>query len=158
MHKTLYQTLFESHLAYGITVWGGISVNKLTPIFNAQKHCIRILFGDREAYLDKFKTSARARPADSQRLGQEFYEREHTKPLFNDQEILSVHNLYNYHTLTNTYKVLKFPTPISIYSCFAISKRKETLLIVPSFSENFIYSASTLWNTFRTCPEATEIT
>ena len=69
LHKDLYHTLFESHLVYGITVWGGISENKLLPIFRAQKKCIRILFGDKEAYLDKFKTCARARVKYDQKLG-----------------------------------------------------------------------------------------
>ena len=44
-----------------------------------------------------------------------------------------------------------------MFSCFTVSNRKETLLLTPKFSENFIYSASSLWNTFRTCPEGFEI-
>ena len=54
-HKELYHALFESHLRFGISVWGGVSNNRLEPIFVTQKKCIRILFGDLEAYLDKFK-------------------------------------------------------------------------------------------------------
>ena len=71
---------------------------------------------------------------------------------------MSVHNAYKYHTLINTYKVLKFRTPISLYACFNISKRKYTLLITPLLSDSFIYKASSLWNAFRTCPEGSEIT
>ena len=33
LHKDLYHTLFESYLAYGITVWGGVSENRLLPLF-----------------------------------------------------------------------------------------------------------------------------
>ena len=157
LHKNLYHTLFESHLAYGITVWGGISTNKMAPVSVAQKHCIRILYGDKEAYLDKFKTSARSRPAEAQRLGVEFYQREHTKPLFNNQQILTVCNLYHYHMLLETFKIIKTRTPISLYSCFTQSTRKETLLITPSYSENFVYNASMMWNIFRTCPEGSKI-
>ena len=55
LHKSLYHTLFESHLTYGITVWGGVANNKLLPLFKPQKKCLR----DKEAYLDKFKTWSR---------------------------------------------------------------------------------------------------
>ena len=39
-HRDLYYTLFESHLSYGVSVWGGVSTNKLNPIFTIQKKCI----------------------------------------------------------------------------------------------------------------------
>ena len=39
LYKSLYFTLFESYLSYGITVWGGVSNNKLEPLalFKLQK-------------------------------------------------------------------------------------------------------------------------
>ena len=158
LHKSLYHTLYESHLAYGITVWGGISFAKLRPLFKAQKHCIIILFGDREAYLDKFKTSARARPYQQQKLGHEFYRKEHSKPIFNDKQILTIHNLYKYQTLTSMYKVLKLRTPIAVHDCLTISSRKEYLLLLPvNVSTNFIYSATSLWLTLLTCLESSLI-
>ena len=80
IHKNLYHSLFESHLSYGITVWGGSSNNKLQPLFVAQKKCIRIMFGDKQGYLDKFKTCARARPKEAMRLDSKFYERTHQTP------------------------------------------------------------------------------
>ena len=79
----LYHALFESHLIYGITVWGGVSKTKMDKIFTIQKHCVRILFGDYVAYKDKFCTCARTRTRENQKLGAEFFSREHTKPLFN---------------------------------------------------------------------------
>ena len=99
LYKNLYHTLFESHLSYGITAWGGISKSAIEPIFITQKKCIRVMFGDREAYLDKFKTCARARPYENRFLGPEFYRREASKPLFNSNKLLTVHNLYKYHCL-----------------------------------------------------------
>ena len=80
LHKNLYYTLFESHRSYGITVWGGVSNNKIEPLLKRQKKCLRILFGDKEAYLNKFKTCARARGIENQYLGQKFYRRENSKP------------------------------------------------------------------------------
>ena len=157
LNKILYHTLFESHLSYGITVWGGISNAKLRPLFIAQKRCIRMLFGDKEAYLEKFRTSARARQLDCQKLGPEFYEKEHTKPLFQKNCIFTVHNLYNCQTLNATYKVLKLKTPITIYSCFKLSQRKETLLHLPKIlSQSFFYNASSLWNKFLSLPEGSQ--
>ena len=82
-YKELDHTLFESRLSYGISAWGGISFKKLEPLFITQKKCLRIMFGDNEAYHNKFKTAARVRPRKLQKLGAEFYELEHSKPLFN---------------------------------------------------------------------------
>ena len=107
LHKSLYHTLFESHLSYGITVWGGVSNSIIKPVFIAQKHCLRIMFGDTEAYLEKHRTAARTRPVDMQKLGPEFFRKEHTKPLFNTNDIFTVHNLYNYHVLLCISKILK---------------------------------------------------
>ena len=149
-HKTLYHTLFESDLAYGITVWGGLSHNQLKPIFTTQKMCIRIMFGDKEAYLNKFKTCVRSRSVNEQKLGSEFYTKEHSKPLFNEHAIFVVQNLYYYHSVLSLFKILKSHTPISLYSCFTKSQRKETLLITPQYSHHFVYKATSLWNEVRT--------
>ena len=157
LHKTLYHTLFESHLTYGITVWGGVSKSKLNPIFVAQKHCMRVMFGDKEAYLEKFRTSARSRSKESQILGSEFYSRECSKPLFNCEDLFTVHNLYHYHTLLAIFKVLKFRVPISIYSCFTISTLKDTRLLTPAPSDSFFYCASKLWNKFCNTVEGSGI-
>ena len=46
LHKTLYHSLFESHLIYGISVWGTQSHTVLYELFTLQKHCIRTLFGN----------------------------------------------------------------------------------------------------------------
>ena len=39
-----------------------------------------MLFGDRDAFLDKYKTCARTRQYDQQILGSDFYMPKHTKP------------------------------------------------------------------------------
>ena len=52
--------------------WGGISQNKLKPLFITQKKCVKVMFGDNEAYFNKFMTcvKTRPRPRESQQLGQ----------------------------------------------------------------------------------------
>ena len=149
LHKDLYYTLFESHLSYCISVWGGLAPSKLEPLFIAQKRCIRILFGDKEGFLDKFMTCARCRPRGKQYLGSEFYVKEHTKPLFNKHEIMTVHNIYTYHCVIELLKILKFRYPMSMYSIFVLSRRNDTLLLTPTPSTTFIYKSSILWNHLR---------
>ena len=149
LHKDIYHTLFESHLTFGISVWGGLSINRYRPLFVIQKKCIRILFGDNDAYKEKFKTCARARPFGDQILGSDFYILESCKPLFTTYNILTVHNLYKYHCTLETYKILKLRVPISLYSLFVRSRRKETLLISQPRSTNFLCMSTKLWNVFR---------
>ena len=64
LHKYLYHTLYLKvilPMCYGISVWGGSTKAKLLPLFKAQKKVMRVIFGDRAKYLDKFKTCARVR-------------------------------------------------------------------------------------------------
>ena len=147
--KELYHTLFESHLGFGISVWGGISSNKLEPLFVTQKKCIRIMFGDKEAYLNKMCTSARTRPKPDQKLGRDFYEKEHTKPLFKLNSLLTVHNLYKYICLMEMFKIIKLEEPFSLFSLFHRSPRRPDYFITPHPSTSFIYQSSHMWNTCR---------
>ena len=67
---------------------------------------------------------------------------------------MTIYNLYLYQIINCTYKILKFRIPISIYSLFKLSNRKETLLHMPKrYSENFIYRATSIWNKFLSCEE-----
>jgi len=149
-YKNIYYALFESHLTYGITVWGGVCKTKMEKIFLIQKHCIRILFGDLDAYLDKFCTCARVRPYGSQKLGATFHCSEHTKPLFSNNNLLAVKNLYTYHCCIEIFKILKFHTPITLYSQLNISQRNRPMsLIPPKPSIQFAYTGPKLWNDVR---------
>ena len=105
-----------------------------------------MLFGDYNKFVDKFMTCARARSFGEQILGATFFEKEHTKPLFKEQQLLTVHNLYVYHCTLEVFKILKLRTPISLYSCMNISKRKATLLLTPDPSQFFCYRSAKLWN------------
>ena len=103
------------------------------------------MFGDREAYLDKFKTCARTRSYENRILGKEFYEREPSKPLFNNNSILTVHNLHKYHCLIEMFKIIKLHMPISMYELFKQSRIRDDKLISLSPSTLFDYQASNLW-------------
>lgn len=147
LHRQLYYTLFESHLSYCITVWGGAANTRISSVFKAQKYCLRVLFGDREAYLDKFKTCARARPFDNQNLNKKFFLKEHTKPLFKEHGILAVQNLYTYHCFLELYKIMKFRAPISLHENFTCSSRKPTLILSQADPpDNFNSRTTRIWN------------
>ena len=143
----LYHALFESHLSYGISVWGGVPKTKINEIFTVQKHCVRILFGDYSAYTEKFCTCARVRPYNNQRLGLDFFCRERTKPLFNRNELLVVQNLYYYFCSVELFKILKFRVPINLYDMYDISHREQSLVIPTRHPTiQFKYKSSKLWN------------
>ena len=145
LYENLYHTLFESHLSFGITAWGGVSNLLIEPVFTTQKKCIRVLFGDREAYLDKFKTCARTRTYENRILGKEFYKREPTKPLFVKHNLLTVHSLYKYHCILEMFKVIKFHIPMPVYELFNRSKMSDDKLVSILPSIQFDYQASNLW-------------
>ena len=149
LYKQIYHSLFESHLGYAISVWGGISSNQLKPLFVTQKKCVRILFGDFEKYVDKFKTCARTRPINKQNLGSKFYEKESTKPLFTRHELLAVENLYRSRCIMEMFKTVKLHVPVSLCCLFNPSTRKDSLLITPNPTHQFIYKSAWLWNQFR---------
>ena len=106
-------------------------------------------FWKQKKYLNKFKTCCRVRPVEEQILGQEHYKKEHTKPLLNKQNRMTVHNLYVHHCSMDTFKTLKYRIPISLYSLYLLSNRNEAFLITPLPNSQFIYNASKIWNTIR---------
>ena len=150
-YKDLYYTLFESSITYCISVWG-VAQKKLDKIHLIQKKMIRILFGDTEAYKEKFRTCSRTRILEKQQLGSSFYCKEHTKPLFEKHRILSVHNLYSYHSFMEVFRILKFRSPPCLYYQYQFSQRKYLTFIQlnpPTPSEHFIYRSSVIWNQLR---------
>ena len=77
---------------------------------------------------------------------------EHTKPLFTEQEILTIHNLYVKHTFMELFKTLKHHIPIPIYNLFNLPKRECSFqLLLPKVNLtntefNFVFKASQIWN------------
>ena len=152
LYKDIYYTLFESHICYCISVYGGASTSTLTQIHKIQKIAMRVLFGDIEAFKNKFKTCARVRPLEHQVLGESFFVKEHTKPIFKKHGILAVQNLYLLHCFMETFKMFKFKTPTSILNHYTLSNRKYLtyIKVIPPKPDNqFLYKSSILWNTIR---------
>ena len=94
---------------------------------------------------------ARARTYD-QHMANKNFQLEHTKPLFNEKSLLTLHHLYIYHTFIDTLKTFKYRVPISIFSLFEeISRNHQLKLSVPNVKldvakHNFVFQASCIWN------------
>ena len=152
----MYYTLFESHLSYCISVWGGVSSKKLDQLFIVQKNCVRRMFGN-NIYSDKSMTCVRCRPFGKQKLGPDFYCKEHTKPLFKNLELMSIQNLYLYRSFMELFKILKFRLPYSLFMLFDLSvthhratRHNGTYInIVSKSSTNFTFKAAVQWNILR---------
>ena len=149
----IYEGLFKSHLSYGISCWGGIPNSKLQGLFRIQKRCIRLLFGlqysfDHAGY---YETCARVRSYQENKCKKN-YCLENTKPLFNKEKILTLSNLYIYHTFLDIFKILKNQVPISLYAILNQDQRDTNfLLCLPIISldiskNNFIFKSISIWN------------
>ena len=114
-YNSLYNSLFKSHLSYCISSWGGVSPNKLSKLFSIQKRCIRLLFGTKPTFdhVEYYQTCARVRTY-QEHMSKKDYCLEHTKSLFNSNRVLSIHNLYVYHSFLELFKVMKITSPIAI--------------------------------------------
>ena len=90
-YKTIYHSLFLSHLTFGISCWGAAYPSKLQKLFNIQKRCIRILFGEIPSFdhAEFYETCARVRTYKEHMAARNFC-LEHTKPLFNKHGLLSL--------------------------------------------------------------------
>ena len=119
-------------------------------IFTLHKRAIRFLFGDYDSFIDKFCTSARTRFFGYHHLGESFYRREHTKPLFTKHNLLTIGNLYKYAALNEIGKIIQNTTPSVLYKNIVLSKRRnENMIILGSktipHNQSF-YTSCCNWN------------
>jgi hypothetical protein len=189
-YKSIYHSLFESHLSYGISCWGAAYSSKLETLFRLQKRCVRILFGEIPSFdhPEYYQTCARARiwiqpwlestharknalfldlienPTTEKQIEYKKLKKildesrtrnfvlEHTKPLFNKHNILSIKSLYIVRTLTELFKILKYRLPMCLFSCFRFSLGSNNNRLLPPkcvlgiSMNNFVFSACSLWN------------
>ena len=82
-----------------------------------------------------------------QKLGAKFYEREHTKPLFHKNGILTYKNLYNYHVCIETLKILKSNVPFPLFKQYTISSRNNMHFILLTRDASFSKTKRiNIWN------------
>ena len=98
---------------------------------------------------NKRKKDELIRPHRCQILDEEFYAKESTKPIFEQNKLLTVHNLYRLRCITEFFKIMKYRLPIAIYSLFTRSELRDNRVNPPKPSHNFVYKSSSLWNDFR---------
>ena len=153
-YMKIYHSLFESHLTYGISCWGGCYKNKLQKIFCLQKRCIRILFGRTYSFdHHEFYYSCARTKTYTEHMAKKDFNLEHTKPLFVKNNLLTIHNLYIIRSLNELLKIVKFHSPISLFTFFKFTSRDSLFrLHVPRIKleiskRNYIYNAIKLWNT-----------
>ena len=142
LYMNLFYTPFESYITYGITVWGSIPNRKFNKLFNAQKKIRRVLFGDREKFLDKFRTCIRARTYPEQNLPTGFYVQ---------NNIINLNNLYLDHCANETFKILKFRSPIVFHNLYKFSTHGQNnlFIITPPPDNTFIYKSSVIRNSVK---------
>ena len=110
--KTLYYSFIQSHINFCPTVWGTGPKHQLEKIFVAQKKAIRaITFTN--LYTKDQNTN--------------IYSYGHTKNLFNELEVLTVHNLILLHSLNQMHKIYIHRAPIHIQKLFTAHDPPITL-------------------------------
>ena len=153
-YMKIYNALFKSHLCYCISCWGAIPNYRTQKLFAIQKRCIRLLFGKEYSFdhAEYYETCARVRTY-SQHMAPKNFCLEHTKLLFSELKLLSLHNLFIMHTFMELFKVLKCHIPVSILELFKFTPRSTNYnLCLPKVSldttkRNFVFKSATLWNT-----------
>ena len=132
---SIFNALVQSNLSYGISVWGcGGSVTKLKKLFIVQKKAIRNAFGVRR--INKHTQG-------------------NTKRTFNDNNILTVHNIYAKTILTEAYQLMYFKNhPEFLSNNFTFSHVNSSRFTVPRIhyadnKSNYCYSVPKFWNTLQ---------
>ena len=98
-----------------------------------------------------YETCARARTYQDH-ISKKSYVLEHTKPLFSKHNILSIYNLYTYHTFLDVFKILKMHIPVSLHYLFKQGQRDTNFLLHPPdvdldiSKRNFVFNSCTIWN------------
>ena len=132
MLVSIFNALIQSNLSYGISVWGsGGDKNGLSRLFTLQKRSIRIIYNLKK--VNKFQ------------LGP-------TKLSFNNNNILTIHNLYFKELVSELFKITLLDNqPQVLKNLFVRSRLNRFRYIFPkitfySLKNNFLHTSISVWN------------
>ena len=83
------------------------------------------------------------------------FQLEHTKPIFEEKSLLTLHHLYIYHTFCEMFKLMKYRIPMPIFKLLNSSPSEvNMLLMIPKITldlgkNNFVFQASCIWNSLN---------
>ena len=132
--KTIYTSLIQSYLSYGISVWVAANATNLYHLTILQKRAIRLV--NNSNYLD------------------------HTNPIFHNLNILKLNDLYKVRCLKYMYNVI-FLNKYDFIQSSILSQQVEhnhqtrtTDLRLPTvkkdkFKQSIIYKSTFYWNKFK---------
>ena len=103
--KTLYHCFVQSHLNHCPLIWGLGNKSTLTPLFTAQKRAIRTLIPGFANYYYNKDTGEHPH---------------HTKSVFAQNNIPTIHNLILQRLLVFMHKIVNTLSPMPVINCFSI--------------------------------------
>ena len=77
----------------------------------------------------KFRTCARVRAKENQKLGHNFYTKESSKPIFKKMKLLTAKNLYRQRCTMEIFKIIKYKVPVSMISLVRNLSAKNASLL-----------------------------
>ncbi|NRB82034.1 MAG: reverse transcriptase family protein, partial [Saccharospirillaceae bacterium] len=131
--RNIYFSLIQPYLIYCLPIWGSNhNCTEFHEIFVVQKRALRIITNNTAKINNQYQ---------------------HTKPLFQKTNILTVHNLYYYLISNECRKLIINRSPIQIYNLYNISSHSKRL-ILPLYKHSipmklsFIFNSSKILNYF----------
>jgi len=134
--KTLYQTMLEPHLTYGLPIWGNANLSTLKKTNVLQKKALRCITNS------KFNS--------------------HTEPLFKSTELLKLNDLYTLEVSKIMYKYQSKRLPETFNNLYSYNHqvhpgtitRQSHQLHIPKPKNNFVksqpkYNYPAIWNNIK---------
>jgi len=147
-NKTLlmiYNSLIYSHLLYAVPIWGNADEVHLKPLLTSQKKAVRLISNKHFFIRNTFT-------------------RVHSAPLFNNLNILKIHDIFNVETLKFVFDSLNKLNPKQFHNYFLYPANKDALNTAAIRNENLNtpsirtvtygikslkYTGSVLWNSLH---------